>query len=127
MANAVTKNQTLLLGDESAGTIAGVTSGTSKPIPSAGAGIVTFYFRSVGTTSGGTVLIEEADWVADEKQPNVTWSQVASVAASTFTGGAIAAYHVTNSAYGYLRVRISSNITGGGSVIVTLRSQGAGS
>ena len=106
-------------------TLTGVTTGTSQPIDYKSHGIVTFYLRSIGTTSGGIVLIEEADWDEKEQVYSGTWSQVASIAASSFTGGAQTAYHVTDSSYGYLRARISSTITGGGTIMVSLRSRGA--
>ncbi len=103
----------------------GVTTGTSDPIFYPAHGIITFYLRSIGTTSGGTVLVEEADWGANEHPYSGTWSQVASIAASSFTGGAQIAYHVTDSSYRYLRVRISSTITGGGTILVSMSSRGA--
>ena len=106
-------------------TLTGVTTGTSQPIFYPAHGIIAFYFRSIGTTSGGTVLIEEADWGPNEQPYSGTWSQVASVSASTFTGGVQLAYHITDTSYRYLRVRISSTITGGGSILVSLSSRGA--
>jgi len=128
MANSVAPVQSVILGSRNATTnaVVGVTSGTSVAFKRAGFGILTFAFRSLGTTSGGTLIIEEADWLDDEVPYSGTWSQIASVAASSFTGTAQILYHISNSAYGYVRVRISSNITGGGTVAVTLRSQGAG-
>ena len=128
MANNVAPSQVLLLGTEVGdGTVTGVTAGTSQPIPCSGYGIDTVYLRSIGTTTGGTILIEEADWLPSETVYSGTWSQIASIAASSFTGGAQTGQHVSNAAYGFFRVRISSAITGGGSVLVTLRRQGAGS
>ena len=99
---------------------------TSRPVQVQNQGIGTFYFRSIGTTSGGTVLIEEADWGPQENTYSGTWSQLASIAASTFTGGAQLAYHPPNAAYGWIRVRISSTITGGGTIYVSLIAQSAG-
>ena len=99
-----------------------VTSGTSIPIEVQGRDEVTIYFTSTGTTSGGTLLIEEADY--DPNQEPVyggTWSQIASVAASGFTGGAQQAYHISPTSYTAVRVRISSTISGGGTVKVTAR------
>lgn len=101
-------------------TITGVTSGTSRPIDVRGFEKIAVYFQSVGTTSGGTLLIEEACW--DPNQDPIyssgTWSQVASQAASGFTGTVQLGYHLTVAAYAFLRIRISSAITGGGTVIV---------
>lgn len=115
----------LLLGTENAdGTIAGVTTGASQAINAPDLSLRTVYLTSIGTTSGGTILIEEADW-ADKSAPfSGTWSQVQSIAASSFTGGAQVAVHITPCAYGFLRVRISSPITGGGSILASLRSLG---
>lgn len=95
----------------------GVTSGTSRVIeyPSDN-GNLTIWFTSVGTTSGGTLIIEETDLVGSP----ATWSQIASVSAADFTGGAKKAYHIAAGSGVYLRVRISSAITGGGTVYVTV-------
>lgn len=117
-------SRVLLLGTENAdGSVTGVTTGTSIYVERVGAGILSIFLRSVGTTSGGTILIEEADWGPLEAPYSGTWSQIASVLASSFTGSGQTAVHVTNSAYGYVRVRISSAITGGGTIIASLRSQ----
>ncbi len=81
---------------------------------------LTIVLQSNGTTSGGTVTVEEAYF-----DPNVTgtytgtWSVIGSaVSASTFTGGAQSVVHIVGSFWA-VRVRISSNITGGGSVTIT--------
>lgn len=131
----VTSSRVLLLGtevtyDATAGAvpiyaITGVTTGTSAPIVRQDDGILSIYLRSIDTTSGGTILIEEADWGQWENPYSGTWSQIASIAASSFTGGAQTAYHITDCAYGYVRVRISAAITGGGTITAALRSRGA--
>lgn len=120
----------LLLGTEAtsaAGVFAvtGVTTGTSQAIHRNTDSVLSFYLRSIGTTSGGTILIEEADFSDQERDFSGTWSQIASIAASSFTGGAQVAYHITDCSYGYVRVRISAAITGGGSITAVLRSRGA--
>lgn len=122
---SATNSRVLLLGSENAdGTVTGVTAGTSQPIYAANdSGIRSFFFTSVGTTSGGTILIEEADWAEKTGPYSGTWSQIASIAASSFTGGAQLAYHVGDSAYAYVRVRISSAITGGGAILATTRTR----
>jgi hypothetical protein len=96
---------------------AGVTTGTSrvKDIVNGGEH-VTFVFTSVGTTSGGTLLIEETDDPADPQ----TWSLVYTLQASAFTGGAKTAVHIASVAGLCMRVRVSADITGGGSVYVTV-------
>lgn len=123
----VTSSRVLLLGTDQNGPTAavGVTTGASQPVPRENDGILSFYFRSFGTTSGGTLLIEEADWGPQEQPYAGTWSLVATVTASAFTGGAQLAVHIADSSYGSVRVRISSDITGGGSVLVSMRSRGA--
>ena len=94
-------------------------TGTSAPIRIQGREQLTIYFQSTGTTSGGTLLIEEAYYDGDKDPVYAgTWSQIASVAASSFTGTAQVAYHVAATRYKYVRVRISSDITGGGTVTV---------
>jgi len=75
----------------------------------------TVVLQSTGTTSGGTVIIEEAYYDPNGPTYAGTWSQLQSVAASSFTGGAQIAYHFTGSFWA-VRVRISADITGGGSV-----------
>lgn len=114
------QRQILLLGSESGGTYTGVTTGTSQPIDSRNVDELVITFESVGTTSGGTLLIEEAS----RRDYSGTWSQIASVAASSFTGTAQLAYHISPSKFAWLRVRISSDITGGGKVLVFLDQRG---
>lgn len=117
----------LFLGTENAdSSVTGVTVGTSIPLARPTDGTLTFYLRSIGTTSGGTILIEEADWGDREAPYSGTWSQIASIAASSFTGGAQTAYHInSDNSFRYVRVRISAAITGGGSVLVSASSRGA--
>lgn len=118
-------SRSMLLGLENAdGTLTGVTTGASQPISAPELSLRVVYLTSLGTTSGGTVLIEEADWGPNTNQYEGTWSQVQSIAASTFTGNQTVAVHIAPCAYGFMRVRISSPITGGGSILASLRSLG---
>lgn len=123
----VTSSRVLLLGVDAFGAsaVAGVTTGTSQPVARENDGILSFYFRSLGITSGGTLLIEEADWGPNELPYSGTWSLIATVLASAFSNNVQLAVHVADSSYGWVRVRISSDITGGGSVLVSMRSRGA--
>lgn len=116
----------LLLGTENNdGTVTGVTTGTSIPLARPTDGTLTFYLRSVGTTSGGTVLIEEADWGDKEFVYSGTWSQVASIAASSFTGTAQTAFHLnSDNSFRWVRLRISAAITGGGTILASASSRG---
>lgn len=127
MPSQVTNTRILLLGTEppSTGVAVGVTTGTSRPIDMSLHGIVSVYLRSIGVTSGGTILIEEADYTESLQPYTGTWSQVATIAASTFSNNAQVASHIADAAYGFLRVRISADITGGGSITAVLRSRGA--
>jgi hypothetical protein len=102
----------------------GVTSGTSDPINCAGYTYLTVFYTSFGTTSGGTLILEGADYSDDPRADGPysgTWGQIESRAASSFTGGVQLPVSLSPAAYGWIRVRISSAITGGGSVMVTMR------
>lgn len=70
-----------------------------------------------GTISGGTLIIEEAL----DPSYSGTWSQLLSVTASSLTGGAEQVLHILGT-LSAIRARISSNITGGGTIAVTLVS-----
>ena len=82
---------------------------------------VTFALQSNGTTSGGTITLEEAYFdpavLAGENYTG-TWSAITTaINASTFTGSQQLLAHVSGSFWA-VRARISSDITGGGSVSV---------
>lgn len=78
---------------------------------------VTVVLESSGTTSGGAVTIEEAYYPDDGLVYAGTWSTIGSaINASSFTGGAQLAVHILDQSIWALRVRISSNITGGGTI-----------
>lgn len=73
-------------------------------------------FTSVGTTSGGTLIIEESD----QNPYTGTWSQIgATINASAFTGGAKQVYRIRLGAGMFFKVRIATTITGSGTVTVT--------
>lgn len=81
---------------------------------------LTVSLASTGTTSGGTIILEEAPYY-DPKAGGVftgTWSQLASVSASTINTTASQVQHFAGSFWA-VRARISSDITGGGTVTVT--------
>lgn len=92
-------------------------TGSSKPFQVLGAHRdVCVTFTSEGTTSGGTIIIEESDL----RSYTGTWSQLASQAASGFTGGAKLCTHIQLGAGLWVRARVSSTITGGGTATVTI-------
>lgn len=103
--------------------LSAVTTGTSAAIDASDFESMTFYLVSTGTTSSGTVILEEADWDPHGGTPySGTWSAIATINASTFTGGAQVGYHVqAPTAYGFVRARIGTSIGGGGTVSVALR------
>ncbi len=82
-----------------------------------GSARLTVVLQSTGTTSGGTVSIEEAYYNLDAGDPVYagTWSVIQSVNANSFTGTVQLVEHYVGS-YWAVRVRISSTITGGGTV-----------
>lgn len=75
-----------------------------------------FTFTSEGTTSGGTILLEESDLPSYTG----TWSQITSQAASGFTGTTKLCAHVRLGVGAWVRARVSSAITGGGTATVTV-------
>lgn len=90
---------------------------TSKPFQVIGSHKdVCLTYTSEGTTSGGNIIVEESDL----KSYTGTWSQIESRAASTFTGGVKLCVHVQLGAGLWVRARVSSAITGGGTATVTI-------
>jgi hypothetical protein len=123
MLNSTPKRVTVLGTDNGDGTITGVTSGTSLIVDLTFWSTLTIWIRGVGTIGGGTLITEEADMTPAEQLENTyngTWSQLQSQAASAVTGGAQIAIHIGPNSYRFVRVRISSNITGGGTVYVVV-------
>lgn len=101
-----------------------VTTGTSQAIDVSSCEALVLRLFSTGTTSGGTIIFEEAEWDELTQQPYTgTWSQIASIAASSFTGTASTMYHVSPNCFDNVRVRISSDITGGGTITASLRGR----
>jgi hypothetical protein len=96
---------------------------TSIPVDCSAYRYNTVYLTSVGTTSGGNITIEEADYDPMTGVPyGGTWSLIGTAtAASSFTGGVTIAVRLPVGAYGFVRVRISDAITGGGTVSAALR------
>jgi hypothetical protein len=109
----------LMLGAPATYPATGVTATQSSPWfeLTGGPQDVTVTYTSVGTTSGGTIILEETD---DKGLGAATASQLESVAASSFTGGAKSCHHFRVGAGMFLRARISSTITGGGSIFVSI-------
>ena len=97
-------------------------TGTSRPVNIQGRNNVAIFFASVGTTSGGTLVIEEADYDPNGPVYAGTWSQIGpTINANDFTGTKQQAVHVSPNTYMFVRVRVASDITGGGTVTVVLK------
>jgi len=89
------------------------TAFTANPVAQNHTVVVT----GVGTISGGTVSIEEAD----TESYTGTWSVLATITASALTGGAQQITHIAGLLQA-VRARVSSNITGGGTISASLKS-----
>ena len=77
---------------------------------------LTVVLESTGTTSGGAVTIEEAYYDPNDDPYAGTWSAIGTaINASAFTGGAQLVTHALGSFWA-VRIRVSSNITGGGTI-----------
>lgn len=84
---------------------------------------LTMYLIGHGVTSGGAVTFEEAtdDPTTSNGIFGGTWSGIGSaVNASDVDGGKQKATHLTVGAYSRVRARISTAISGGGSISVVL-------
>lgn len=98
-----------------------VTTGQSTPVLMGDVRAWVMYFQSNGVTSGGMLTIEEADYDDQAGPPYAgTWSKIVDVDPSKFSGGAQLAVHSQYTAYGFVRVRVSTPIAGGGTVTVTV-------
>jgi len=93
-----------------------VTTGTGTPIAMQDCRQVTWTVKGVGTVSGGTVKIESVD----TQDYSGTWNELDSIDLSSPV--------LTDSEYqgtypggvgGFFRGRVSSNVTGGGTVTVS--------
>lgn len=100
-----------------------VTTGTSAPIDVSGLTHAKLYLIGYGTTSGGTITYEEStdDPFVSNMTYGGTWSAIGSAHnASDVSTGKQAATNLTVGEYARVRARISSTITGGGTVSVVL-------
>jgi hypothetical protein len=87
------------------------------PVSCLGNTQITVYVLGLGTTSGGVLTVEEASWDPLSQQDNATtWSEVTTINASSASAGVVAAVHLEPGAYDWLRVRISTAISGGGTI-----------
>jgi hypothetical protein len=96
--------------------LAAATSGTGDTVViPAGSNFLRIDLIGAGTISGGTLLVEEAG----DPAYSGTWSLLYTLTVSALTGGAELCAHVIG-CVGAIRVRITSNITGGGTLAANL-------
>lgn len=116
-ANSLTPGSPLTMLDAASATTAPATilllKGQSQEI--------TIVLQSNGTTSGGTLQIEEAYYPctvgSDGPVYTGTWSAIGSaITASSFSGTAQQVVHIIGCSCWAVRVRVATTITGGGSV-----------
>lgn len=100
------------------------TTGTSRTLFCDGrCGYLTAVIQGNGTTSGGVIVLEEAYYTPDDGAPySGTWSNIGTFTAGTdFTSNTQTIYHSpAPSSFWAVRMRTTSDITGGGSVTCTL-------
>jgi|DEB0MinimDraft_3_1074331.scaffolds.fasta_scaffold02359_6 hypothetical protein len=80
---------------------------------------IVFYISGLGTTSGGVITIEEG-FPTKENVWAATPSVISTVNASDVSGGVQKAVHLTVGAYAFVRARVSTAISGGGSITARL-------
>lgn len=113
---------TRLLGVQNAdGTLTGVTTGTSIALKRWEFANLSIYIQAIGNPGVGTIVIEEAAWdPKTQLQYSGTWSPIQTVDAAALVTDAQLAVHVTGSCVGYVRVRISADVTVGTVVIMAM-------
>lgn len=79
---------------------------------------VTVVLQSAGTTSGGVITLEEAYYPVQDTPYAGTWSKLQDINASDFSGTKQELVHIVNYSIWAIRARISSDITGGGTVTI---------
>lgn len=102
--------------DSASITLEDATTGTGRAIAFNDCRQVNWLVEGDGTISAGTVVIESAhasDYAG-------TWNELDSIDASTLTGGKLYGNTFPHVPGGFVRARISSDITGGGNVTVRL-------
>ncbi len=87
------------------------------PIDVLGCTHLAVYVLGLGTTSGGVITIEEACWdPLTQVDRATTWVAVGTMNASDSSAGVMKVTHLTVGAYSHMRVRISTAISGGGTI-----------
>lgn len=99
--------------DPEGASLSAATTGTGRAIPMQECRQIIWTVEGTGTVTGGTVKIE----TADSKDYAGTWYELDSL--SPTSDAALAGTYPAASS-GFVRARISSNITGGGTVTVRI-------
>jgi hypothetical protein len=97
--------------------LSAVTSGTGAELAINGLyRNITCYISSTGTIAGGAVTLEEAPSSAYAG----TWAVIGSATNVPTSGNQVAVIRATQGAYAYVRARISTSVSGGGSATVRI-------
>lgn len=102
--------------DSASVSLSGVTSGTGTVKAFNDCRQVNWIVEGAGTIDGGVVKIE----CAASQDYSGAWHELDSIDAATLTGGAAYGNTFPMVPGGFVRGRISSNITGGGNITVKL-------
>jgi len=95
--------------------LSAATTGTGRAIPLSDCRQISWFIEISGTVSGGTIIIEHAEQIDYAE----TWQQLDSITAANITAGTEGSGTFAGPV-GFVRARISSNITGGGSITARL-------
>lgn len=128
MANTA-QTDVLLLGSRVAGVLTGVTAAqTSMPVNLKTYPLASIYVRaSGGTISSGTLVIEQAWWdpISGDQPYGGQWSALQTITLSTLSGtDQQQAFNVGAEASGFVRVRLSAAVVGGGTIYAALTALG---
>lgn len=91
-----------------------VAAGVGGDVDARGCTVLAVYQTGVGTISGGALVIETA---ADSGYAG-TWSQVLTLDPTDVSGGKTQGIALPTGAYNWLRGRITTDLTGGGTITV---------
>lgn len=103
------------------------TAGESLAFDVSSYGFLTFYVKTNGTPTAGTVVLEEADWNPQtDPATGLAWSTIATVTLTSDVGDSSQyAYHVGGPggsfSFAFVRARIGTSVTGT-TIDVTLRA-----
>jgi len=100
-------------------TLSAATTGTGTSCDCGNWDYVSINMIGTGTISGGAVIIEESD----TSVYTGTWSTITTLAPADVTGGATKTVKLPAAQYSWLRGRVTSTVTGGGSITIAFKGQ----